>query len=234
MNLEHTRAAARQQWSADAAVRAEFTTVDTWLAYSLAVAQGRLKVAPPCRGTVRMNAAQAGSGHRAVLLREGGAAQLRLHGPLTLAAAGTALPSRFSGVAYSGGFVPDYGLVIDLSSTTFKQRMPLLNSHWRSDIVGVVEQAANKDGAMTVAGRLFSDMAGSAAERIAQLAQRGAPFEMSVGLYAFAEDAVPAGKSANVNGQVFNGPLNVLRNGQVREVSIVTLGADPRTEARFL
>ena len=52
---------------------------------------------------------------------------------------------------------------------------------------------------------------------------------MSVGLYAFTTESIPAGKSVNVNGQVFNGPVNVLRKGQVREVSIVTLGADPKT-----
>jgi hypothetical protein len=148
-------------------------------------------------------------------------------------AADGALPARFEGIAYSGNFVPDYEVVIDMATTTFKQRLPLLDSHWRSDIVGVVEQAANKDGAMSVSGRLFSDMAGSSAERIAQLAQRGVPFEMSVGLFAFTREWVPAGKSVNVNGQVFNGPVNVLRNGQVREVSIVTLGADPRTDAKF-
>ena len=52
---------------------------------------------------------------------------------------------------------------------------------------------------------------------------------MSVGLYSFTTESIPAGKSVNVNGQVFSGPLRVLRKGQVREVSIVTLGADPKT-----
>ena len=56
---------------------------------------------------------------------------------------------------------------------------------------------------------------------------------MSVGLYGFTREFVPAGKSVQVNGQTFNGPVNVLRNGQVREVSVVTLGADPRTDSKF-
>ena len=56
---------------------------------------------------------------------------------------------------------------------------------------------------------------------------------MSVGLYAFRREFVPAGQSIKVNNQTFQGPINVLRNGQVREVSIVTLGADPRTSSKF-
>lgn len=143
------------------------------------------------------------------------------------------LPAKFAGTAYSGGLVPDYGVVIDMATTTYNAKLPLLDSHSRWDIVGVIEQAATRDFQMQVAGNLFSDMPGSSAERIAQLAQRGVPFEMSVGLYAFRREFVPAGETVKVNGQTFNGPVNVLRNGQVREVSIVTLGADPRTTSKF-
>jgi hypothetical protein len=201
-------------------------------AYARAVARGLVNIvsAP----VVSLTAAEARAmrqptGERVVMLRQAPGA-LMMNAAIELKpAADGALPARFEGVAYSGGFVPDYEVVIDLATTTFKQRLPLLDSHWRSDIIGVVESAANKDGAMTVSGRLFSDMAGSSAERIAHLAQRGVPFEMSVGLFAFTREWVPAGKSVTVNGQVFNGPVNVLRNGQVREVSIVTLGADPKT-----
>lgn len=148
-------------------------------------------------------------------------------------AAAGGLPAKFAGKAYSGGFVPDYGIVIDMASTTYKQKMPLLDSHQRNEIIGVIDQAATQDGAMVVGGQIFSDMPGSPAERIAKLAQRGVPYEMSVGLYAYTREFIPQGKQATVNGQVFNGPVNVLRNGQVREVSIVTLGADPRTESTF-
>ena len=164
--------------------------------------------------------------------RQAGVDGFRLAAPLELKAGGSALPDKFSGTAYSGGFVPDYEVVIDLATTTFNQKLPLLDNHYRGGIVGVVESASAKDHRMVVGGRLFSDMAGSAAERIAQLAQRGVPFEMSVGLYAFNTEHVPAGKSVAVNGQVFNGPVNVLRKGQVREVSIVTLGADPATTVK--
>jgi len=166
--------------------------------------------------------------------REPRADALEFGAPIELkAAADGALPAQFAGTAYSGGLVPDYGVVIDMATTTYNAKLPLLDSHSRWDIVGVIEQASTRDYQMQVAGKLFSDMPGSSAERIAQLAQRGVPYEMSVGLYAFTREFIPAGKSVPVNGQTFNGPVYVLRNGQVREVSIVTLGADPRTTSKF-
>ena len=205
-------------------------------AYNRAVTAGRINIIG--NRTVTMTAAEARAMRPAPVtpprehvarFRQAGVDGFRLGAPLELKAGGSALPDRFTGTAYSGGFVPDYEVVIDLATTTFNQKLPLLENHYRGGIIGVIEQAAAKDHRMVVGGRLFSDMAGSAAERIAQLAQRGVPFEMSVGLYSFTTESIPAGKSVNVNGQVFNGPVNVLRKGQVREVSIVTLGADPKT-----
>ena len=160
--------------------------------------------------------------------------EIRLAAPLEFAAGdGDALPAKFTGIAYSGGKAESYGCVIDMESTTFAQKMPLLFEHMRSSIVGVVDQASSKGFKLTVAGKLFSDMVGSDAERIAQLSKRGAPYQMSVGLFGYREEFVPAGQTIKVNGQDFAGPIYVLRGGVVREVSIVTLGADAKTGAQF-
>lgn len=157
-----------------------------------------------------------------------------LTAPLQLAQGeGGALPTKFSGTAYSGGFVPGYGVVIDLSTTEFAQKMPLLANHDHTMMIGVIDEGNKDGGKMSVSGALFSDIAGSRAEQIAQFAQRGMPFQMSVGLFGFNELYVPAGKSEQVNGQEFQGPVTVLRGGKVREVSVVALGADPNTEAQF-
>ncbi|MDP1649649.1 MAG: hypothetical protein Q8M01_15815 [Rubrivivax sp.] len=208
------------------------TTTAGEAAYARAAAAGKINLIVGRTVTLSPDEARAmrpPAGERVVMLRQAHNTVL-LNAPLALkAGADGALPNRFSGTAYSGGFVPDFEVVIDLATTKFNEKLPLLDNHYRSDIIGVIEQAAARDHRMVVGGRLFSDMPGSPAERIAQLAQRGVPFEMSVGLYSYTREAVPAGKSVSVNGQVFHGPLNVLRNGQVREVSIVTLGADPRT-----
>lgn len=146
------------------------------------------------------------------------------------------LPSKFKGLAYSGKAVHRGSCVIDVSTTTVPARMAALASHDKSigdGIVGLVS-AASKDGSnINVEGDIYSDMAGSPAEKIGQLAARGFPFQMSVGVYDFNEEWVPHGNSVNVNGQDFSGPLCVLRNGKVREVSICVLGADGDTSAKF-
>lgn len=162
----------------------------------------------------------------------------KLAAPLELKAAGddkTALPTRFGGVAYSGALVRQWGmgLVVDLGTTRVKERMPMLAEHDRREGVGVSDMAEIKDNQLIIAGSLFSDMAGSYAERIAQLAQRGMPFEMSIGLFDANEEFVATGKTVAVNGQTFTGPVTVLRDGIVREVSICTLGADAATTAQM-
>lgn len=160
--------------------------------------------------------------------------EIVLTAPLELAQGdGSALPVKFSGIAYSGGFVPSYGVVIDMATTDFAQKMPLLANHDHTMIIGVINEGKKDNGKLSVSGALFADIAGSRAEQIAQFAQRGMPFQMSVGLFGFNELYVQAGKSVNVNGQEFQGPVTVLRDGKVREVSVVALGADPNTEAQF-
>ena len=159
---------------------------------------------------------------------------IELKAPVALipATAG-ATPSRVEGTAYSGNIVPNLGVVIDLSTTTVADRLPLLSEHDRQNIVGAITKATIEGGALNIEGRLFSDLVGSLAEKIGQLAQRGAPYQMSVGLYSFREDTIPSGQVATVNSRTVMGPATVLRNGVVREVSLVTLGADPHATARL-
>ena len=146
--------------------------------------------------------------------------------PVTLTAEGQALPQRFNGVAYSGRRVPGQNCIIDLGTVEVAARMPLLVEHDRGRVAGVVEVATVASHSLTVSGRLFSDMADSDAERIAQLATKGAIYQMSVGVYAFTEQVVSVGEAVAVNGASHPGPVVVLRKGKIREVSIVVLGAD--------
>lgn len=162
--------------------------------------------------------------------------EIVLTSPLTLSAGKDAavLPQQFSGVAYSGAMVQNWGaLVVDLATTRFDTPMPLLAEHGRSEIIGVIDAGTNDGASLTVSGKIFSDIAGSSGEQIAQCAVRGAPYEMSIGLFGYNETWVAAGSSLMVNGQLFNGPLTVLQNGRVREVSIVSLGADANTDAQL-
>lgn len=161
--------------------------------------------------------------------------EIRLSAPLALLAPppGKPLPAQFAGIAYTGGLVPSHGAVIDLASTTVPKSMALLAEHQREQIIGKVDDAGVRNNQIAVAGALYSDMIGTPAERIAQLAQRGTAFQLSIGLFNFSEEYVPAGITATVNGKSFAGPVTVMRNGVVRECSVVTLGADPHTSVEL-
>lgn len=154
---------------------------------------------------------------------------LRLTAPIAFDGNGASLPKRLRGTAYSGGRVPDRNIVIDLSSTSIVTPSPLLASHRGDIVVGRITQASVAS-AIAIEGDLYSDIDDDA-KAIAEKAARGHPWQLSVGLYGYTWEDVPAGKTVTVNGQNFDGPVGVLRNGVVREVSIVALGADPATDA---
>lgn len=160
-----------------------------------------------------------------------------LTAPLALAASSDpqAPPSRFSGIAYSGAVFSDWGerVVIDLASTQIEDAMPLLHEHQRKAVIGAVTAATNDGATLSVAGELFTDLDEEAAQ-IAAKAARGARYQMSIGLFDVRTEVVPPTVApVTVNGQTLTGPLTVLRGGLVREVSIVTLGADRGTNAAF-
>lgn len=141
--------------------------------------------------------------------------------------------ARFSGVAYSGGLLGGWNSVVDLESTIVPDSMPVLTSHDKDAdaAIGVVIEH-EKNGALKVSGELFSDIDEGAAS-IAAKARRGIKYQMSMGLYGFSIESIASGKSVQVNGKSFNGPVDVLRGGTTREVSIVTLGADPNTSVNM-
>jgi len=93
-----------------------------------------------------------------------------------------------------------------------------------------VAQGAQNGRELTVSGTLFSDI-DLQAQLIAQKSQRGAKWQLSIGLF----DAMPeAHKDAvTVNGRSQPGPITILKGGIVREVSIVALGADRDTSTEF-
>lgn len=138
---------------------------------------------------------------------------------------------RFSGVAYAGGRIPSYNMVVNLALTEIVPNMPVLLQHEHKDTIGVVDQVT-KNGTLSVAGSIFSDIDENAAQIVAK-SQRGLRYQMSMGIFHGKLREIEAGGKETINGQEFHGPLYVLENGKVREVSVVALGADGDTMANF-
>lgn len=140
---------------------------------------------------------------------------------------------QFSGIAYGGGVVTDHPyferVAFDLGSTTFATPAPALYQH-RPDPVGLIRSATLGAG-IHIAGELFSDV-DEQAKAIAAKADKGMPWQLSVGIFPGRIDEVPKDARVDINGQTFEGPLTVFRDNRIREVSFCSLGADHTTTAQ--
>ena len=144
---------------------------------------------------------------------------------------GDALPKRVRGVAYSGGRA-QWNTVVDLATLKIATPLGLLFMHDQRHAIGRIESVNNTGTHLELDAELYSDIDDDAAD-IAKKARRGHPWEMSIGVYGFTVDEVPPGKTITVNGAEISGPAAVLREGTLREVSIVSIGADPKTSTHF-
>ena len=140
----------------------------------------------------------------------------------------SSLPTGFSGIAYSGGVVPNYGwygdTAIDLASVTFPERIFALVNHDDEERAGHCRVWLEGD-AIRVAGQ-FSK-ATEAGQSVAAEFAEGAPWKLSVGFNANVEINDPP-RSIDINGR----PLIVnaiFRNARILEVSFVPSDADPNT-----
>lgn len=138
---------------------------------------------------------------------------------------------RVAGTAYSGGAIPHYmhfeNFIIDTESLSIaKERIALLKDHLSERVIGHAS-ASVKDHRVEIEGNLSPTI--EAAKEVITLANDGFEWEMSVGVY---DGYVQENFSGKVNGiEVEN--ATVLRDGVLREVSIVALGADMHTNAKI-
>jgi hypothetical protein len=140
----------------------------------------------------------------------------------------------FSMVAYTGSsmIVPGYfrPLVVDLAGlNAASQRLPVLRDHEPKDIVAhteFIEISAQR----VKTGGVMSGV-GDAAVEVLNLASNNFPWQVSIGAQIHAKEFVDQGQTVKVNGRNLDGPIIVARKATLRELSFVSLGADPGTSA---
>lgn len=141
-------------------------------------------------------------------------------------AAGDDLPTRFSGVAYSGGLIPQFGAfgdaAIDLSTLQPADKLFALVNHDPGQRAGhgrvwIENQQLHIEGQFARSTEI--------GRQIAAEFKDGAPWQLSVGLQS---KPVHPGKPIEVNGQSLS-VKTLFANASVREVSFVPVGADPHT-----
>lgn len=143
-----------------------------------------------------------------------------------------ALKGVIKGVAYSGAAIPQWGpysnLVVDLSSLKVaKAKTPMLRDHNPSQVAGhsKVTLSGNQ---LDIDGQLSLKTAHG--QEITLLAEDGVEWELSLGVF---EGRMEEVRDTEVNGVMY--PFaNVLRDGLLREVSVVIIGADVNTNATVL
>ena len=151
---------------------------------------------------------------------------------LAAASADNTAPRTFSGVAHSGKPFVYKGqrAIVDLSTLSHKDAVPALLLHDRAARVGVGRLAVGADG-LTISGTLLDNEHG---KQVAAEADQGFPWQMSAHIDPAQVESLPAGKTASVNGQTVTGPILILRNSDVREVSFTPTGVDRNTHAAVL
>lgn len=157
-------------------------------------------------------------------------------GPATvnLSAAVAGKPRRFDILAYTGGKLSVAGpdgpvvVVVDLSALSIPPSVPILIDHEKSteSTLGVCDAIENDGRQLRLRGPV-TGVSKKCADVILQ-ADKGHTWQASIGCnYEGVE--IPEGQSVVVNGQTIEGPFILARSAELRETSVLPMGADSRT-----
>jgi hypothetical protein len=134
--------------------------------------------------------------------------------------------------AYTGGKVNlglQYPVVFDLASTSVAPSVPLLADHDPKIGVGHTRNIQIKPTEIVGLG-IMSGL-NEKTKEIVGSSKNGFQWQLSVGIYSTQLDIVKAGEKVLINGQSLDGPFYISRQNILREISFLTLGADPNTSA---
>ena len=142
---------------------------------------------------------------------------------------------KVDGVAYSGGSINQYWsripIVVDLDGMKFSAQIPLLYNHINDPDyrLGAIT-ASVRDNQLHVDGGITAT-----SDRAKNIIHQAKDFnwQLSIGAEAKRSELVEAGTKVTVNGREFTGPLNLVRESLLREVSVVAVGASEDTHLRI-
>lgn len=154
------------------------------------------------------------------------------------AADGSPQSKRFDMVAYTGAPMKIRGyrspVVVDIAGLNVpSQNRPILLDH-ASDVDSIAGQSDSitvVDGKLRVSGEILAGT--SRIDNVLNLASRGFRWQASIGANPERVEELRAGDTALVNGSEVRGPLTIVRQATLREISIVAMGADDRTDTRI-
>lgn len=141
-------------------------------------------------------------------------------------------PRKFTGIGNSGKPFSYYSemAIVDLENIKFKDKVPALLSHDRDQRVGFGVLSVNNHQ-LLIEGTLLNNEYGRA---IAEDADAGFPWQMSAHISPTTIDELGKGDTAQINGQTITGPIIILKNCSVPEISFTPTGVDSETSAVVL
>jgi len=95
--------------------------------------------------------------------------------------------------------------------------------------VGHTEEITVVDGQLLAEGIISRGT--PFAQEVVLSSRNGFPWQASMGTSVLATEFLPKGESAEVNGQLIEGPASIARKSVIDEISFVPLGADNKTTA---
>jgi hypothetical protein len=155
---------------------------------------------------------------------------VRLIGRVGVKLSNPAAAGGFKGVALTDGLLGhgENRLVVDFQTLELPaQKIAVLEGHEPTRIGGYTTAWTKADGRVFVEGTFINS---GTASRIRKMAADGFPWRLSVGLGVGSYGDVFPGKTADVNGQTINGPVVVLHNAVIQELSFVPVPRDTQTE----
>lgn len=116
------------------------------------------------------------------------------------------------------------------------QVLPIVRDHDQDQKVGQTYEVNYKPEEITARGRMLNLGIDEAAGKVLRLWKRGSELQASIHTDIIDEDQVqfvPEGEEIAVNGRVFAGPVEVVWKTRLREISIVTVGANAGTSVEI-
>ena len=135
-----------------------------------------------------------------------------------------------SGKPFDSGYFGK--MIIDLENLKLrKSPLPVLREHDTLLIAGNAKRVEAESG-LVFEGE-FSKTTATAKE-LKELFGESHKFESSIRIEPGAVDFIDKGEEAEINGQTVKGPMRILRDNMVSEVSFVLFGQDPNTSGKMI
>lgn len=146
------------------------------------------------------------------------------------------LPAKaaFESIAYGGGEIRQWWsywpIVVDISGVQGQLPLPDLMDHTNNcgSTVGQHESINLADGNITTTGLIYPRFSLGAA-KIFNMANEGYKWQMSIAGRIVSIEELKESEEVEVNGQIFTGPIYIVRQMVLREITTVPVGADVNT-----